>query len=55
METEAFPSSCFCLSAFHLKHPPLLYVQQEKAIKWTGEIDKGPSNHLLNPLSFTFL
>ena len=25
--------ACFCLSAFYLKHPPLLYVQQEKVIK----------------------
>lgn len=33
METEAFSSSCFCLSSFYLKHPPLLYVQQEKGYK----------------------
>lgn len=33
METEAFSSSCFCLSAFHLKHPPFVVHSAGKGYK----------------------
>ncbi|MBW4759152.1 hypothetical protein KZO48_04055 [Prevotella denticola] len=33
METEAFSSSCFCLSAFHLKHPPFVVRSAGKGYK----------------------
>ncbi|QUB92125.1 hypothetical protein J4866_03895 [Prevotella denticola] len=33
METEAFSSSCFGLSAFHLKHPPFVVRSAGKGYK----------------------